>query len=110
MNIQTIESTLREKGFKEEKIDTGIMYSLTKENVELLCYIEPDVEVEFVTLYKWKNNDVKGTYNITMNELRFTKDTLAAMFKKTKNNMPRQIGDTINVHAVVDRAISEAEL
>ncbi|WP_156032925.1 hypothetical protein [Prevotella sp. 10(H)] len=102
-----IENLLKEKNFKEEKVDTGIRYTLESGNIELICYVEPNVEVNFISLYKWKNNDVKGTYNLTIQELRLTKDTLQTMFRKTKNNMPEHVGETVNVHQELDKVIDE---
>jgi len=107
MDIKELESTLNEKGFKEEKQDTGIRYTISDDHVELICYIEPNIEVEFISVYSWNRNDVKGTYNLSIDELKRTKNTVPVLFKKTKNNMPEYIGETTNVHKEVDVAIEK---
>lgn len=105
MNIQELKNLLKEKGFKEESQDTGVKYSLTDHNVELVCYIEPNIEIEFISLYKWDQNDVKGTYNISVRDFTITKDSVLTLFRKTKNNMPKQIGEAINVHTEIDKVL-----
>jgi len=106
MNLEELKTTLTEKGFEEQEQDTGIQFTLTDGHIELTCYIEPAVEVEFISLYRWKNNDVKGTYNVTAKELPLTKDTVLTMFRKTKNNMPEYVGET-NVHTEVDAVLEK---
>jgi len=96
MKTQEIIETLEEKGFNRQEKDSGIYFSKVMEHIKLICYIEPDVEVQFITLYRWKNNDVKGTYNITVHNLMYTKETVAEMFRKTKNNLPQRIGDCVD--------------
>lgn len=105
MNIQELKNLLKEKGFKEENQDTGIKYTFTNGNVELICYVEPNVEIEFISLYKWDNNEVKGTHNISASNFAYTKDSVPTLFRKTKNNMPRQIGEKIDAHSEIDKAI-----
>ncbi len=107
MNIEELMDLLNQKNFEEEEQDTGMEYTYKKNNIELICYIEPQVEVQFISFYRWDNNEVKGTYNISIDELKFTKDSVISFFKRTKNNLPVQIGDSINVHSEVDKAIEE---
>lgn len=107
MNTTELESTLNQKGFKEEKQDTGVKYTYADDHIELICYIEPDVEVEFISIYRWNRNDVKGTHNLSIEELKRTKDSISTLFKKTKNNIPEHIGETINVHKEVDSVINK---
>jgi len=96
---------LKEKGFKEEKLDSGINYSKRVGHVELICYIEPNVEIEFISIYRWDNNDLKGSYNISLLELDSNRDSVVTFFKKTKRDMPQYIGLTVNVHSEIDTAI-----
>lgn len=105
MNIQDIKELLKEKGFKEEKQDTGVKYSFTDGDVELIAYIEPDIEIEFISLYRWQHNEVKGAQNISVSDLSRTKDSVATLFKKTKNNLPQHIGEKIDTHTEIDRVI-----
>ena len=102
MNIEELRKDLIEKGFKEELQDTGIKYSISDNHIELICYIEPGVEVEFISFYRWNRNDVKGTYNLSVDDIKRTKDTPRTLFKKTKNNIPEHIGENINVHKEID--------
>lgn len=105
MKIQELTNLLTEKEFKEEKQDTGVEYTLVDGNVKLICYVEPNVEIEFISLYRWNNNQVKGTHNISTQDFSFTKDTIPTLFRKTKNNMPKQIGESINTHKEIDALI-----
>lgn len=105
MDIHELKDWLKEKGFKEEKQDTGIKYTLSEQNVELICYIEPNIEIEFISLYKWHRNGVKGTHNISIGDFSRTKDSILTLWKKTKNNMPEHIGEEINTHEEVDKVI-----
>lgn len=107
MKVEELKSTLKEKGFKEEEQDTGMKYSFESGKVELICYIEPEVEVEFISLYRWDNNEVKGTHNLSINELAQTKDSVKTLLRKTKNNIPEYIGEKINVHAELDDVINK---
>lgn len=106
MNIQELENLLKDKGFEEKKQDTGMEYTLTDGHVKLICYVEPGVEVEFISLYRWKNNEVKGTYNLSVKDMEWTKDSVQTMFRKTKNNIPQHIGETIDVHEEVERVVN----
>lgn len=105
MKTQELENYLKEKGFNEEKLDTGCNYTKTIGHIELTSYVEPDVEVEFVAVYRWKNNDVKGTYNVSMKQLQLDKESIASLFRKTKNNMPQRIGERVDTHEELENAI-----
>lgn len=105
MKTQELIKTLEEKAFNEKEKDSGIYFSKTMEHIKLICYIEPEVEVEFISLYRWNNNDVKGTYNISVHDLQHTKYTLAEMFKKTKDNLPQRIGECVDTHKEVEKVI-----
>ncbi|MDR2954671.1 MAG: hypothetical protein LBV43_06290 [Prevotella sp.] len=105
MNIRELESFLKEKGFVEEKQDSGIIYKIEKDHVELICYIEPGIEVEFISRYRWKNNEVKGTHNISEDELLHVRDSVKVLFKKTKNNLPQYIGEKTDTHNEVEKVI-----
>lgn len=105
MDIQELEKTLKERGFQEEKQDTGMKYTVSDDHIQFICYIEPNIEVQFISLYKWQRNEVKGTHNITIDELKRTKDSVTTLFKKTKNNMPEFVGENSNTHKEIDAAI-----
>lgn len=105
MKTQELIETLEERAFDEKKKDSGIYFSKTMGHIKLICYIEPNVEAEFISLYRWDNNDVKGTYNISIRDLGYTKDTVADLFKKTKEQLPQQIGLCVDTHAEIDRVI-----
>jgi len=105
MKVQEIIQMLEEKGFNHKEKDSGLHFSKTIEPIKLICYIEPDVEVQFITYYRWNNNDVKGTYNISVRELSYTKSSLPELFKMTKENLPQQVGCCVDTHAEVDKVI-----
>lgn len=105
MKTQEIIEILEEKGFNQKEKDSGIYFSKTMGHIKLICYIEPDVEVEFISLYRWKNNDVKGTYNISVHNLLYTKETVPEMFRKTKENLPQRIGDCADTHKELEETI-----
>ena len=105
MKEKELREELKAKGFNEEKLDSGYNYTKTEGTVDFVCYIEPDIEVEFITVYRWKNNDVKGTYNISIKNLINSKDSLLTFFRKTKNNLPQNIGEFIDTHQAVDEGL-----
>ena len=107
MKIHDLSVLLKEKGFKEEKLDSGMNYTRTIGHIELICYIEPGIEVEFISIYRWNNNDVKGTYNISMQELNNSNEKAATFFRKTKNNLPECIGEKVDTHIELDKVIEE---
>lgn len=106
MNTQELHDILIKAGFKEEKLDSGLNYSKTVDHVELICYVEPNVNIAFMAIYKWNDNDVKGTYNLSMMELNRNKDSISSIFKRTLSNMPEYIGDKVNVHEEIGRIIN----
>jgi len=105
MEIQELERILKERGFEAEKLDSGYNYTNSIEHISLICYIEPDIEVEFITIYQWNNNEVKGTHNLSMKELNQSQDSVETLFRKTKNNMPQHIGEFTDTHKEVENAI-----
>lgn len=107
MKVEELEKTLKEKGFSEESLDSGINYTKPVGHILLICYVEPGMVVEFIAQYRWKNNDVKGTHNISVAELRNTKDSIATLFRKTKQNMPQHIGEYVDTHESVDKVICD---
>lgn len=107
MKLQELESILIEKGFEEEKLDSGYNYTKKVGHILLICYVEPDIEVEFIAIYRWNNNDVKGTHNLSLNELDRSKDSVETLFRKTKNNMPQQIGNFTDTHREVEEALRD---
>ncbi|GEM_PF-1505480 len=107
MKSQELAQILIDNGFLEESMDTGCNYSKTAGPIKLICYIEPVIDVQFVSIYSWKNNDVKGTHNVSMTELNMGKDSVVTMFRKTKNNLPQFIGEKIDTHIELEKAIDE---
>lgn len=107
MRPQELAELLIENGFKEEKLDSGCNYTKKVGPIEFISYIEPDIEVEFISIYKWDNNDVKGTYNIPLDKLRYDKESVATIFRKTKNNLPQYIGEKIDTHRELEKAIED---
>jgi len=107
MKTQELESYLKEKGFTEGSLDSGCNYIYDAGHIELICYVETGIEVEFLTIYRWNNNDVKGTYNIPVAELERTKDSVETMFRKTKNNLPQRIGETIDTHQAAEEVFEK---
>lgn len=105
MKIKELEKILKEKGFEEEKLDSGHNFIKTLGHISFICYVEPDIEVEFITIYQWDNNDVKGTYNLSLNELNRNEDSVETLFRKTKNNMPQRIGEFTDTHKEVEEAL-----
>ncbi len=69
--------------------------------------MEPGIEVEFVSIYRWNDNDVKGTYNILTDHLVGYKGDVATLFRKTKENLPQYIGETIDTHAELEKVIRD---
>jgi len=105
MKTEDIERILKEKGFQGEKLDSGYSHTIENGPIKLICYVEPGMEVEFVSIYSWNDNDVKGTYNIPINKLLGYNGTLADLFRKTKNNLPQRIGVSIDTHVELEKAI-----
>ena len=109
MKTQDLKNLLLEKGFKEEKQDTGYNYTKIEGHVRLVCYIEPNIDIAFIATYHWNSNEIKGTYSISQKEMMFKDYKVSSLFKKTLDNMPQYIGDPktgINVHTEVRNAIN----
>lgn len=106
MTSEELSKILKSCGFKEEQSGTGSNFEKTIGHVVLICYIEPGMQVDFISLYKWNNNDVKGTHNVSVKELEQNKETVSTLFKKTLSDMPEYIGDTVNAHEEVRTAIN----
>jgi len=105
MKIEELGNILKEKGFTEEKMDSGYNYTLEAGHIKLICYIEPGMDVEFVSIYHWSNNDVKGTYNIPVNQLLGYNGQAITLFRKTKNNLPQRIGLTTDTHEELEHTL-----
>lgn len=108
MKTQELAEILIQHGFIEEALDSGCNYTQTFGHIELICYIEPGIDIQFITLYSWNNNDVKGTYNISIDKLRIDSDSVATMFRKTKASLPQYIGEKVDTHIETEKAIEEA--
>jgi len=107
MSTQELHDILIRAGFKEEKLDSGLNYSKRINHIELICYVEPNINIAFMSIYKWNNNDVKGTHNLSMTEFGRNRDSISSDFKKTLDNMPEFIGEKINVHQEVRKVIDD---
>lgn len=111
MEKKQINAGLIYKGFTEKKLDTGFNYTKTvNRNVELICYIEPDISVSFITIYKWDNNEIKGHYDLTAKEMEGMAPDLDTLFKKAVKDMPKFLGDKdsgVNIHSTLEAAIDE---
>jgi len=107
MKSQELSDILKEKGFTEELLDSGLNYTKISGHIELICYIEPRIEVEFISIYRWRNNDVKGTFNISMSELDKSHEKVINFFRKTKNNLPECIGEKVDTHIEVEKVLRE---
>ncbi|MDU1904568.1 MAG: hypothetical protein E6772_07270 [Dysgonomonas sp.] len=105
MRTEELKDILIKKGFREERQDTGWNYTKQVNNIELICYIEPDIEAAFIIMYRWNNNDEKGVFRLSKKELETNKDTIAELFRNSYQNMPRYIGETINLHAEIEDTI-----
>lgn len=106
MKIQELEDTLIEKGFSETKLDTGINYSKKINNIELVCYIEPEIEIQFSTTYKWNDNEIKGAYDISITELNYGGHSPSSLFMSTLNKMPHYVGET-NISMIIRNIIRD---
>jgi len=107
MKLENLKETLLDKGFMEEKVDTGIRYSKELNNVKLICYIEPNISISFISLYDWSNNEIKGTYDVPMERLGSIKSSAFLLFMKTLKNMPEFVGEK-DVHTQVKYSINNA--
>lgn len=107
MKVEELREVLIVNGFTGEKLDSGYNYTIEAGYIKLICYIEPGMDVEFISIYRWNNNDVKGTYTISVNQLLGYKDNVATLFRKTKTNLPQWIGLTTDTHVVLETTIQE---
>lgn len=105
MKVQELEKALRKSEFNEDKLDSGCNYIRKVGHIIFICYVEPDIEVEFIIIYQWDNNDVKGTYNISIKELSRSNDSIETYFRKAKKEMPQYIGEFIDTHEEIEKAI-----
>ncbi len=96
MEVQQLRNALAVAGFAEEKLDTGYNYTKTVEHTEMICYIEPGIDIAFTTIYKWHSNEVKGTFIISLEELDRYKGSVPSLFKRTTADMPEYVGDKNN--------------
>ena len=106
MKVQQLNDALLENGFEEQKVDTGFLYKKTVNHIELVCYIEPQIDIAFTTIYNWDDNSVKGVYKASLIELSRGNASASLFFKKAMADMPRFIGEEINVHADVEDVIN----
>jgi len=105
MKTEELKDILIKKGFREERQDTGWNYTRQVNNIELMCYIEPDIEAAFIIIYRWNNNDEKGVFRLSKKELETNRDAISGLFKNSYHNMPRYIGEAINLHSEIENAI-----
>ncbi|HCO66752.1 MAG TPA: hypothetical protein DIT04_03215 [Dysgonomonas sp.] len=110
MTSKQINDILLYKGFEEKKLDTGFNYTKKIEHIELVCYIEPDINVSFTTLYRWNDNEIKGAYDIPVKDLNMHGIDIDLLFKRAVKDMPRYIGTKesgVDVHAQVESVIDQ---
>jgi len=105
MKIQELTDALKEAGFNQEELDSGCNFTKKAGHISLICYIEPEMDVEFISIYHWNKNDVKGTYNISMKSLSRSNEPIKEFFRNTKNNLPQQVGDFVDTHDELDKVI-----
>lgn len=105
--MRYIESELISCGFVKENRNTGSIYSKIYGNIELFCFIEHNIKLYFVSIYKWNDNKVRGSYYISQEGLKDCPDFSSYLFEKTVQNMPRYIGKDIDVHREILKAINE---
>jgi len=112
MDTKQINDNLIYKGFIEKRLDTGFNYTKqVNHNIELICYVEPNISVSFITVYKWNDNEIKGYYDITVKELEGLGPDLDVLFKKAVKDMPKYLGDKktgLRIHPAMEAAIDEA--
>ncbi|MDR2947749.1 MAG: hypothetical protein LBV71_00945 [Prevotella sp.] len=107
MIIRYIEHELALHDFKKEEKNTSCVYNKIVGNVELICFIERNMKLYFISIYRWNNNRLRGSYKITSSELKNCPDFASTLFKKTIDNVPRFIGDKIDIHVEIVKAIDE---
>lgn len=107
MTVETLEKALKKSGFNEDQLDSGCNHIKKAGHITFICYVEPDIEVEFIIIYHWSNNEVKGTYNISLKELSKSSQPVEAFFRIAKNNIPPYIGERIDTHEEVEKAIRQ---
>lgn len=107
MDIKQLQQVLEANGFARKELDTGIEYHVESKHIRLVCYIEPGINVAFTSFYKWKNNDVKGMYILSMQELHAKGHSVADLFKSTLSDMPECIGLEVDAHTEVAHTIDQ---
>ena len=107
MKIIELKGILKNKGFSEEEFDTGMNYTKTIGHVTLICYIEPNIDVAFISIYKWNRNDLKGTYNVPLMMLRNIETDIPTFFERTISDIPQYVGEKTDVHAEIRNVIQE---
>lgn len=107
MKARQLQALLISNGFREERQDSGYNYTKTAGHIELECYIEPNIEIEFITFYKWKNNEIKGRYNISVKDLEKKDFTIKQLFLNTLQDIPKYVGDTVDVHSDVATVVND---
>lgn len=107
MRIEQIEETLANKGFKKEKQDSGYEYSKRIDHIKLICFIEPNISISFISIYTWDDNDIKGVYTLTMKEFGMRKiESIRLPFVSSLDGMPEFVGER-NVHAEIEKTITD---
>lgn len=105
MRIEQLEKNLSDKGFKKEHLDTGIEYAKEIDHIQLICYIEPNINIAITTIYKWKNNDVKGGFTVSYPQLERV-ESVTTLFKETLSDMPEYVGER-NIHIDIRKTIDK---
>lgn len=107
MRIQELTEALKAAGFQEEPLDSGYNYTKNVDHISLICYIEPEMDIEFISIYHWNNNDVKGTFNITMKAFSRSQDSVETFFRNTKRDLPQFIGQFVDTHDQLENVIEK---
>ncbi|MDU1891663.1 MAG: hypothetical protein E6767_13325 [Dysgonomonas sp.] len=106
MIIKYIEYELTSHGFVKEKINTGHYYTKILKNIEFVCTIERDARIYFITVYRWGDNKIRGSYSISYEDLKNSPDFSPILFKRTIENMPQYIGKEVDIHTEIIKAIN----
>ena len=104
MKSNELKDKLTQKGFHEEKQDTGFLYTKTVKDIDLISYIEPGISISFTVVYRWSDNFVKGSYTIDNKELELRDLSMEDLFKSTLNDMPAYVGEK-DIHEEVKQIV-----
>ena len=107
MKVQELSDILLRHGFEKEKLDSGFNYTKTDGHIQLICYIEPQIDIAFMTIYAWNDNEIKGIYKASLLEISRAQDSASLFFRQAVEDMPKFIGDKVDVHKEMNKAIDD---